>query len=219
MYCKECNVNIEGYNTKCPLCGQPIEVQDGATLAFPRPNPRKKVKSHFIIIYAAFTLAVMIPCLAINLRLDKSVMWSLMIFAALIYVFFFIRYTVMAQAHFRQRLIGQTIILTAVSFVFYYYVKSSDLIFVVWFPTLYISSYLSLMGHMLRFPKYATKNILAVYLLAILGLIPTFAVLYHGVGVKEPAFLSSAIGAALALCVTVIFRKAIISEIKKFFHL
>lgn len=218
MYCNECKVKIEGKTSVCPLCGVKIE-NSQENLAFPIPAPKTRVKNNFVRIYAIVFFAVIIPSLFLNYKFNNNIMWSYMLLAAMVYVFVLIRYTITAQSHFRQRLIGQTVILTFVFFVVQRATNNFLWILSIWLPALYITSDILMVSHLIRYKKYARKNMISIYILSFLGLIPTITAYIMNLTMKIPSIVASALGVIIAAVLSIIFRKNIISEIKKFFHI
>lgn len=218
MYCEECKVKIEGKTSVCPLCHKPV-VNDTEKTAFPVPAPKRRVNSYFAFIYAIAFIVVIIPLIAINVYYNKDFMWSIMVLAVLVYIFFLVRYTILTQSHFRQRLIGQTAILTFVFFVVRIVTGTNDWIVIAWLPALYITSDLILASHLVKYSRYAKKNVIATYILGLLGVIPTISAYIFDLPVKIPSYVASGFGLILIAVMSIVFRKNIISEVKKFFHI
>lgn len=164
-------------------------------------------------------VVLMIPAIVLNTLYYKQYPWSLIVFFLLLYVSFFIRHTVMTQAHFRERLIGQTIFLTIIAFVVRYTSGRFEWILSIALPALYIVSDMLLSFRMVQYQKYAAKNIMSVYVLGTLGLIPIITAFACGLSLKIPAMVASGMWIITIITVTIVFRRAIISEIKKFFHI
>ncbi|NLL56281.1 MAG: hypothetical protein GX242_03605 [Clostridiales bacterium] len=220
MYCENCRVKIDGKTTVCPLCHKQI-VNTHDKPAFPVPNPKQTASSRFLPIFSIIFVVVMAVSIALNVYYYKSYSypWSLIVFFALFYIGFFIKRTILAQSHFRQRLIGQTLFLTIIAFVVRLVTSKFDWIFISVLPTIYIVSIILLVTRMIKYSKYAKKNIISSYILGFMGLIPIITAYAFDLSMKIPAFIASGLSAMLVIVVTIIFRKLIILEIRKFFHL
>lgn len=218
MYCEECRIKIDGKASLCPLCHKPV-INDQEKTAFPIANPKQKTRSYFVMIYAIIFVIVVVPSIILNLRFQHSYMWSIMVLVMMAYIFFFVRYTVLKQGHFRQRLIGQTIFLTLIFFVVKMVTGTHDWILIAWLPALYITCDIILVTHMMKFSKYAKKNVISTYLLGILGVIPVISAYAFDLELKIPSIVASGLSVILIICISIIFRKTIITEVKKFFHI
>jgi hypothetical protein len=218
MYCEDCRVKIDGKASLCPLCHKPV-INGHEKTAFPIPKPKQMTTNRFLPIFAIIFAVIMVPSIILNAFYYKSYPWSLIVFFILLYVFFFVRHTVMNQAHFRERLIGQTLFLTIIAFVIQFVIGKCEWIFVAVIPAIYMVSDILLVTRMLKFSKYAKKNIISSYILGIMGLIPVITAYACDLDMKVPSYVASGLSILLIFAVTIIFRKTIISEIKKFFHL
>lgn len=218
MYCEECKVKIEGKASVCPLCHKSV-INDHEKLAFPKPNPKQTASSRFVPVFSIIFILVMVPTVILNIILYPNKPWGVIVFSVLLYIAFFIRHTVMNQSHFRERLIGQTFFLTIIAFVVQLITLRFEWIFVSVLPAIYIISDILLVTHMLKYPKYAKKNTISSYVLGIMGLIPTITAYACSIKMKIPSLVASGLSVLLIISITIIFRKTIISEIKKFFHL
>jgi hypothetical protein len=217
MYCDECKIKIDGKTSVCPLCHKKI-VNDQEKYAFPIPAPKAKARSFFLLIYSLISIAIIITSLAINIINSEKILWSIIVITALVYIFLAIRYTIIAQSHFRQRLLGQTVFLTIVFYVVKLVIGGNDWIFTLCLPALYITSIIMLSTHLLKFTRYAKKNVIICYIIGILGLIPVITVYFFQLPLKAPAIVASSMGILMALIISFTFRKDIIGEVKKFFQ-
>lgn len=218
MYCEDCQVKIDGKASVCPLCHKQVVNAHDKT-AFPVPNPSKMVTSRFLPIFSIILIVIMIPSIILNIFYYKEYPWSLIVFFLLLYISFFVRHTVLNQSHFRERLIGQTFFLTVIAFVIRLVTGKFEWILISVIPGIYMISCVLLATRMLKFTKYAKKNVISSYILGIMGLIPTITAYACDLDMKIPSLVASGVSILLIIVVTIVFRKTIISEIKKFFHL
>lgn len=218
MYCEDCKIKIDGKTSVCPLCHKPVTNCYEKT-AFPISNPKKKTSSRFYPIFFLIFAVVMVASIVLNTLYHNEYPWSFIVFFLLLYIAFFIKHTVMNQAHFRERLIGQTFFLTVIAFVVRFVTGRFVRILALAVPIIYIISDVLLIMHMLKYSKYAKKNVISSYILGIMGLTPVITVYACQLSMKIPALIASGLSIALIICISIIFRKTIISEIKKFFHI
>jgi hypothetical protein len=218
MYCEDCKVKIDGKASVCPLCHKPV-VNAHEKPAFPISNPKQRVSSRFLPIFTLISIIIMAPSIVLNVLYFKAYPWSLIVLFVLLYIAFFVRNTVMNQSHFRERLIGQTIFLTIIAFVVQLVTAKFEWILSAVIPGIYMVSIILLVTRMIKFSKYAKKNVISSYILGIMGLIPVITASACNLDIKIPSYVASGLSILLIVTVTIIFRKTIISEIKKFFHI
>ena len=112
MYCKNCDVEIEGSCRVCPLCHRPL---DGDDLVFPIiKKTKRKNNVTFGLIYIIIALAASVTCLTINLVLPHRLLWSLSVIALLAY-FFVVFETVFSKRNAAVKIFFQILFLVIVA--------------------------------------------------------------------------------------------------------
>lgn len=219
MYCKNCKVTVHGDKTVCPLCKSPLCGEPEAPL-FAKPELKKIKLKYFNYAFVIVMVLVNIACLVVNLLLDTSFLWSVMVVISSVYAYFALNFTVFTQNGMHKRILGQTIFLTVMIGFIRIFVDGNNWIYITWLPVVYVASDLSMLT-LLIIKKSASFRYVPVFLLiAIFGaIIPVAAAYGFNLSVKWPAIAASCVNAFLLLALPVVYRKTIFKELKKTFHL
>lgn len=102
MYCKNCNVEIEGTSRVCPLCHQCLDGDD-QTFPIVKRTKKRQVVTYTQIYLILFTL-ISIPCLVVNLVLDSNLLWSLAVIGSLMYLYLFIGTIFFTKSHIASKI-------------------------------------------------------------------------------------------------------------------
>lgn len=219
MYCKHCNVEIEGNARVCPLCHKPL---DGDDLAFPIiKKTKRKINVTFGLVYIIIALAVSVVCLAVNFLLPHKLLWSLTVIALLAY-FFIVFQTVFSKRNAAVKIFLQILFLVLVAYGLEK--LSPD---VRWAANYAVPIIILLGGLLLMILSLAVKKagpfILNLIFVAILGLLPVIYNLIVKTHVWIPTIIC-ACGSGGMLLFAVLYgifsEKGILKEeIKRKFHL
>lgn len=222
MYCRNCNVTVDCETEVCPLCHEKIE-RDGKTPKENLPSPKGSVKKQrldiFSKIYIPTALLTVLACISVNVLTNPDFMWSVMVLAAVVYIYYLVRFTFIAQGNFPARIFGQVIALTIVFIAVRLIFGGNHWIFITWLPIVYFLSELMIGVYSIVKRKTACSHLSRFLLLTFLGIIPVCAAFILNLSVKWPSVAVSAFSFALMIVLAIIERKQIIAEIKHYFHI
>ncbi|NLZ25284.1 MAG: hypothetical protein GX891_02355 [Clostridiales bacterium] len=220
MYCKHCEVEIEGAARLCPLCHRPL---DGEAALFPVVIKSKKLsKVTFTATYLIAALIIAVVCLIVNLVLGHKILWSVAVVGLLIYLYILFAWTLFSQRHTATKIFVQTLGLAVM--VALMQQLSPE---VKWSLNYVVPFIMMLGGILLAIIAFAAKKagsyIFNLLLVMITGLIP----LVYNLIVKEatlwPSIVCVSVCGALFLVHIIISagnaKNIIIEEIKRKFHL
>lgn len=219
MYCKHCKVKIGCKAEVCPLCHEPITVDETMQQVFPTPNVKRRLHTKFSLIYVILSTFVTLICIWANILTNPNFMWSMMVMVCLIYVYYLVRFTFISQGHFNARIFGQAIVLTVVFFSVRHFIGGNSWIFITWLPLVYFLSELMLGAYMVINTKRARKNIITLITLSIMGTIPTIVAYALDIAVKWPSITVTSFSLAVIIISVIAGRKVILGELKRYFHL
>lgn len=233
MYCRACNVKIGCQADRCPLCKGDLSftpvptdkyspsAQPTEEVAFPHPTIRKKKGD--IISRAYFVFFVVSTCVLIlvNIYTKPTQLWSMIYMVVAGYIYYCIRYTVIAQGNFHARVFGQAIANTVVIWLLWYFYRGpgqNNWILITWLPITYFLSELMIGIYALVNFKEARKKMVSLLILCIFGVIPVVSAYVADVSVKWPAIAASAFSGVVIILTLIIGRHHIVDEMKRFFH-
>lgn len=220
MYCKECKVTVNCKTDVCPLCHGKLEGNpEKETRAFPKAKIRRFQPDWFGKIYFLIAAIITIVCLAVNLARNEKFLWSIIVLVSLVYGWYCIRFTIIAQGHFAARIFGQTIALTLLFIAVRLTVGGNHFIFITWLPVVYLCSEVLLFAYIAVNRRQARPIMMSIAVVAILGIIPVCAAFILDLSVKWPSIAVSAFSGAVFLTTLIIGRKHILGELKRYFHL
>lgn len=107
--CNVCDVLVKDDTEVCPLCGAVLE--DGVEGVDHYPDVRmKNRRSQFLLnLYIFLTLVIQVLLMGLNYHMYPKMKWSLITFAAFIYGYLTLRWSIRKNIGYRARLIFQTI--------------------------------------------------------------------------------------------------------------
>lgn len=220
MYCERCKVTVNCKADRCPLCHRELTGSDeNAEQIFPKGKIRKQRLDIFSKIYLSCALIAVIACIVVNVLNNSEFMWSMIVMVSLIYVYYCIRFTFIAQGNFNVRIFGQAIAQTVVFFAVRLTVGGNHFIFITWLPVVYFVSEVLLCAYIGINWKEARKKMMSLVVMGILGIIPVCAAYLMDLSVKWPSIAASAFSVAVILVTVIAGRKHIIGELKRYFHL
>jgi hypothetical protein len=217
MRCENCGADIKCKAAKCPLCHAPMNC-DGET-PFPAPKIKVYVHAKLSLYYLVFAAAVNAFCFVVNFLTDTSFLWCVMVLVCFVYLYYFVRVTVMTQRGFHKRIIGQTLILTAIFAIIRLTVRGNYWIYITWLPIVYFVSDVLMFVFVVLKGNEAPKYIATMMLLCILGCIPTISAYVFDLSVKWPSVAATSVSGLMLIATLIVYRKNILGELKKVFHL
>lgn len=227
MYCDNCKVEVVCKTNQCPLCHKKLDTTKEADQqiktmerAFPkRPLNRPLATTPFNKIYLILSLNIGLISIISNAILTPKFYWSLLVIGALFYVYFFIRYTVLSYGHLHRKIFGQTIALIAIGVLIQQVFKSYLWIYEYVLPAIVFIS-ITIIGIYITINiETARKYIFSMFLLAIIGLVPLFIVLFLGDYILWPSIIVALTCGSIILTIIIQARKLLWAEIKRIFHI
>lgn len=223
MYCRRCNVTVNCTTDVCPLCHQPVDKEKKKTEFSDLPSPKGSVKKQrldiFSKIYIPVALLAIAICLAVNIATDPTFMWSIMAMVSLVYVYYCVRFTFIAQGNFIARIFRQTIILTIIFVIVRLTVGGNHWIFITWLPIVYFLGETMIGVYLLMNRKVSRSKLTSLFVLAIFGVIPICAAYVLDLSVKWPSMVATGVSVAIMTVLFVTCHRQILSQIRRYFHI
>lgn len=108
--CKQCNVEIVDESLVCPLCNSVLEQQDGSEDKYPDIRFKTRRMMLIVRIYLFVTILTSVLVAGINYATYQGSLWSLIVIAALFYLYLTLRFAVMADTGYKAKIIVLTIV-------------------------------------------------------------------------------------------------------------
>ncbi len=221
MYCRQCNVTVDCTADRCPLCGGTLE-KSGKPTSPDLPSPKGSVKKqrldYFSKVYIPVAILVMAISLTVNLLVNPTFLWSVIVIVSLSYIYFLVRFTFIAQGNFNKRIFHQTIILTVIFFILRFTVGGNHWIFITWLPIVYFLSEFLMGIYFIVTYKASRSRIASLFLLGFLGAIPVCTAFLLDLSHKWPSIAASAFSVLLMIIIIIAERKQIATQLKRFLH-
>lgn len=221
MYCEHCGVKIDCPAEKCPLCHKPLKSDEKTKkeAIFPKAKIKRRRPDKFTVDFFLCVAVIIIVCIALNLVYTPEFLWSTIVLVCLVYVFYCVRFTFIAQKNFNAKIFGQAVSLTALFVAVRLIVGGNHFIFITWLPIVYLLSDVLLLAYIIINKREARKKIISIIEIGVLGVIPVSAAYIFDLSVKWPSIAVSALSIALVLGTLIFGRKHILGELKRFFHI
>lgn len=218
MYCKKCNVLVNGAKRCCPLC-QGTLLGEPSAEAYPQIE-QPRYSRHFLIRLISFiAITIAVICVFINLMLPTKVYWCIFAVAGIFCGWI----TAMIGITYRKRLISnimiQLFIITAMCFcwdkVTGWYKWSIDFVL----PCSCFASTVAIC--VLSIVKKIPKNEYMVYLIinSIYGLVPLIFIVKGILNVIYPSAICTALSIILVSAIFLFYGRSVSEEISKKIHL
>lgn len=220
MYCKYCNVNVNTDFDVCPLCKNKLEGTPLAEPVFPPRKPRKlRASATFSSIYIFITLSIVAICAAINILSDSKYAWSIMVFVALMYVYFLIKYSIMYKGTGGSKIFIQTTTLWLLGVAIQYIFKTPEWIWSYGLPIIVLISFAIYIIFVSIFNKRSRDYVRYMTYTTFLGMLP--AILYCANVFDYSALSSASAVVSVVMLMGLLFfsRKIIFAEFQKKGHL
>lgn len=216
MRCKNCNVDIACKATKCPLCHQPL-ISEGE-VAFPSPQPKKRVVNRFLRAYALLAAFVILLCVALNVVVDVKLLWCIPVAVALCYGYYLLGVILVSKRRWHKHIMGQMLAHTLAFVIVRLTLPTEHAFYSYWLPVIYVVSDGMILVFFLKTGAEAPKYLSTVLFLFLLGACPTIFAFVFRLAQPIPSYVATGIGVAVFVTLSVVFRKSIKYELKKTFH-
>ena len=217
MRCNNCNVEITCQADVCPLCHSKLN-SSGET-PFPKANPKKLRISLYKKIYIIIGFLITVTCVSVNLTLSPSFLWSLTVPIGFIYFYYLVSVTILTQHGFHKRILGQAVILSVVFIIIRLIVGGNHWMFIVWLPAVYVVSDILMCIFIAKKGKESPKYIMTLLLLCIFGIMPVVCAYIFDLSIKIVAIASTSFSIFIFILTCIIWRRTLIHELKKVFHI
>lgn len=218
MYCKKCNVFVNGEKRCCPLC-QGILLGNPSVDAYPKIE-QPKYNRHFLIRLISFiAIAMAVICTFVNIMLPKYGYWCIFADAGILCGWI----TAMIGITYRKRLISnimlQLFIITAMSFIWDsctgWYKWSIDFVL----PCCCFASTVAIC--VISLVKKLPKSEYIMYLIVngIYGLVPLIFIVKGVLNIIYPSAICTALSIILVSAIFLFEGRSASSEISKKMHL
>jgi len=215
-------VTVDCKTDVCPLCRGALE-NDGKTPKENLPSPKGSVKKQrldiFSKIYIPIAATAAVACITGNVLTNPKFMWSVMVLVALVYFYYLVRFTFIAQGNFNARIFRQTIALTIVFIVVRLTVGGNHWVFITWLPIVYFLGEILIGAYCIMMRKTSRSRLASFFVLAFLGIIPICAAYILDLSVKWPSIAVSAFSVVVMTVLIITQHKQIFAQIKRYFHI
>ncbi|HHU43955.1 MAG: DUF6320 domain-containing protein [Bacillota bacterium] len=227
MRCEKCNVEIVCKTRVCPLCHERLYKDLSAInqikkmeRAFPqRPCNRPYATSYFNKVYLVMAINILLISIVANIIITPDVYWSLIVAGLLLYFYFFIRYTILRYSHFNSKVVGQAAFLYAIFILIQQVLDMNLWIYEFALPAIILVSTIAIAIYLLVNIGTAKNYLFSLFILAVLGILPIFIVLFTDAYYIWPSIVAAITSASILLTTIIAGRKTLLAEFKRKFHL
>ena len=227
MICNKCNVDIKCKTEICPLCQsrlgddeETINEYKKTKRAFPkRKKKRPPNSSKFDMLYFYLAVGLSIVSFTVNLIVSPSILWSLVVIASLIYLYFLVRNTIMAPKKFCGKILGQATVLTVVIIAVEIMLGGKVNLYAYALPIVFLVSQ-SIVGiFIISNRSKSTRYLVPLLTMGILGVIPFIVALINNLKTIWPSLAVGAISIVIISITIILEHKSLGQELKRIFHL
>ncbi|MFW5779874.1 MAG: DUF6320 domain-containing protein [Bacillota bacterium] len=224
MRCEKCRVEVKCKTRVCPLCHKPIAASENqikkTEREYPlRPCNRPLITSKFNKVYLIIALNIFIISVVANIIISPHIYWSLIVIGLIFYFYFFIRYTILRYSHFNSKVVGQAAFLYAISILIQQVYKTDLWIYEFVLPSIILISITAIGIYLLINIGTAKNYLFSLFILAVLGILPLFIVMFSDAFYIWPSILVAITSASVMLTTIIAGRKLLLAEFKRKFHL
>lgn len=227
MICKHCNVNVKCKTLACPLCHNELGTDEQtileykkATRAYPiRKRKRPPNSSKFDLMYIYIAIGISIISLIVNLIVMPQVLWSLVVIASLVYLYFLVRNTILSPERLCGKVIGQALVLTLVIIAVEIMLQGKLNLYAYALPAIYLVSQGIVGIFIAARRKKSSKYLVPLMTMGLLGIIPFIIAYFQKVEVLWPSLSVGAVSLSIILITIILEHKAILQELKRIFHI
>lgn len=226
MRCGKCNVEIVCKTDICPLCGENINTSESAAQeicvverAYPKyTKSRAPASSPFSKIYLITLANIIIVCAVINAVFTPAIYWAAAVAAALIYLYTFIKTSLMKSSRFNARIAANAAALFLFFFIVQQAVSAGMWIYEYIYPSVAFVSMAVLAFYILLNIKVAGRFVSTLALVALMSLLPMCVVFAIDSKVLWPALTVAVLGLSIIITSLFLGGKQIIDDLKRIFH-
>ena len=139
MRCKYCNAKIVGKADFCPLCKRPIEQTDDSNeynKDYIYPIKKKRSKAYKILsftpMYLMIATAVFLIVTIVNVLLQPSMPWYLLVGVTLLYVYILVQNTILSRNSIAHKILWQALLVFAFLWVIGFLLFRMNIIDKIW---------------------------------------------------------------------------------------
>lgn len=116
-YCEDCNVYVDTGLRRCPLCGRVLTNSPAQNELYPEVREEKFINLHtFMTDLFVFLTFIFIGCaIVLNMTLDSSSPWFLLVAAPLLYVWILVRNTILSDVYVGVKVLFQMLGIMGIS--------------------------------------------------------------------------------------------------------
>ena len=219
-HCDKCNVDVNTTHTHCPLCFNEIKGENTTPLMYSvseaKPNDIQKTHKARKIL-ALISIAVIAICAVIN-YLTKTPFWSGIVAASIVYVWIFVKHTIMSHRSAFEKILLQVLSVIGLLLITNYVSGGG------WFVEYVLPALLTIVVVILDFMLFISKRrrqlqvsfILIEVLVLIISII---FVILNAVSFKLMHIITLITASLSILGVIIMDGKNLFQEISKKFHL
>lgn len=224
MRCEKCNVEVACKTKVCPLCHEPLNVDEEQIKKVEREYPlrpcnRPYASSNFNKVYLILAINIFLISIVANIIITPNVYWSLIVVGLLFYFYFFIRYTILRYSHFNSKVLGQAAFLYAICILIQQVFDADLWIYEFALPSIILVSTIAIGIYLLANIATARNYIFSLFILAVLGILSLFIVLFSDAFYIWPSIVVAITSLSIMLTTIIAGRKVLIAEFKRKFHL
>ena len=226
MKCPHCQIEIACKTTLCPLCHVPFSNAEGdldQAQKLPRAYPQKGraplfSTTMFDKVYLGIAAYLAVFALVIEYIVTTNLMWSFIVIAALLYIYISIRFTIQNFGYFSQKVVVQTIMLSAIAILGRNLFPRPLLVYEYVLPLLYMLSMIIISIFVVIKHKHPQKYLLNLLSIALLGMMPLVILGFTGSNFKLLSILTACLGGIIIAATLIFSSKRIKQELIRLFH-
>lgn len=162
---------------------------------------------------------ILLISIVANIIITPDVYWSLIVAGLLLYFYFFIRYTILRYSHFNSKVVGQAAFLYAIFILIQQVLDMNLWIYEFALPAIILVSTIAIAIYLLVNIGTAKNYLFSLFILAVLGILPIFIVLFTDAYYIWPSIVAAITSASILLTTIIAGRKTLLAEFKRKFHL
>lgn len=216
--CLKCNVNIASSTNICPLCNNPIKVEN-VNDVFPIIEYNYKNHKFLYNLLKFLSIVAIFVCIFSNFIVSRTLSWSLFVVAGIISFWLTLITAIKGRKHFIRMLFAEMILIILISFMWDYFTgfnKWSINYCLPFICSIYTIAILIMRLFRKRLAKefifYATIN-------SLIGLVPGILIIFNKVDFLWPSFISVIISLVILAFLLVFNKKQMKNELERRFHI
>lgn len=227
MRCPDCNIEVACKTDVCPLCHKKLDTTEEIRNEIkklersfpPRLQNRPFATTSFPRLYFIIAMNILVISIVLNIILTPQIYWSFLVFSGIIYLYFFVRKTVLSYSHFNIKVMGQAIFLFLIFILIQNVLHKNLWIYEFVLPSIVLISIIMIASYIITNISIARRYIMSLFTLAIIGLIPLFIGLYIKDILLWPSIVVAVTSASIIISTLIVSNKTFFAEIKRIFHI